>query len=1029
MPPPPPHVDPRDVRYGADPRYAAYSDPYYEDAAARHRVRGAPPPPRTAGGYYDYYDSPNYYHPREHHGHPREGRERSYSQDAKDRVYKDEYAPPPSSQPSETSVHSKSGEQESLHAVSSSFSNEGKSSAKGMGSHHGSVTKANETPGKIAVKQSPGVVTHGSGSSSIGSSKADQPPLPSQPSLKSNPSNEDNEANSTTSDSSWRQLQQIASIDKEEMMRLQTSKSEITAVGTSPRDDQEEEEVNKSDDKTPSKSKKSSSGDATPASARDGAVEQATTKAVKQESPGDLKEVPSTLSRTSSLSNSPTDDDQHHHHHHSGRVRHEGEQPPPRDEHNQEYHRYPQSSYHHYGHHPHGRVSHPPPHLHPIGHNGGDVNNEDNSPSASTISTKASLLGQNLHYQHHPQSQFFNEHPPTPNMKPKHPVHVKKSREEGGESKRRKLSDTSTDAKATTAHDNDDKNNINNGPSPTGSASSEGGLEVLSGAASKKTHVALDGRVMAESPSTGAPNNSNDSTAGASHHSNHSLELGAMPSWETAGKPLAGWSVCSGMTEMGSLAGKDGVLSAFSFSEGFKSDGGGAGGAGSGKEEARDDSSPKGDEQDPSPKSILSKSGEKRKSLAPGVHVQFSREAGGASDGYPPSLEVSTSTSTGGSLRKRSHGMVARSAPPPPHHPHDEYYYDYPRHPGHPYDYPGRPGMPPPPMHHHPGPRHPREHAYYPEEDPYYDHYYGHHPPPPYGYPPHPRGASRGHPRGPPPPHYAEYPPPPSSHHHSSRPRSSVSTIHSPPETRTIHRPPPGSSSSHHHPAPVPSSQFSHMRNGSSSSVSGWDKEDDMHLMEIMKKFKNPKNWEPIARKLNRGKSPSEVQDRWTRYLKPGSRKGQWTDEEDAIVIDTVQNSAEEPFTRWSELAQKLPGRVGKQVRDRWVNHLNPAINHLPFSRDDDLLLWDGHHMLGKRWVEISSKYFKGTRSENHIKNRWYSASFKKFIAKEFGPDAYRIGNDNAGSGGRKVHQMNGEHPGTGPPIISGHDHSKLHVV
>ena len=27
---------------------------------------------------------------------------------------------------------------------------------------------------------------------------------------------------------------------------------------------------------------------------------------------------------------------------------------------------------------------------------------------------------------------------------------------------------------------------------------------------------------------------------------------------------------------------------------------------------------------------------------------------------------------------------------------YDEYYYDYPRHPGHPYDYPGRPGMPPP---------------------------------------------------------------------------------------------------------------------------------------------------------------------------------------------------------------------------------------------------------------------------------------------------------------------------------------------
>ncbi|KAL7532960.1 hypothetical protein ACHAXR_008427 [Thalassiosira sp. AJA248-18] len=225
-----------------------------------------------------------------------------------------------------------------------------------------------------------------------------------------------------------------------------------------------------------------------------------------------------------------------------------------------------------------------------------------------------------------------------------------------------------------------------------------------------------------------------------------------------------------------------------------------------------------------------------------------------------------------------------------------------------------------------------------------------------------------------------------------------------------------------------------------------------------MKKIKNPKNnsWTPIAKKLNRNKSPRSCEERWTRYLKPGSRKGQWTEEEDAIVTNAVllaaastngnggssssssihdlQQQQVEPFTRWSELAQKLPGRVGKQVRDRWVNHLNPAINHLPFSREDDLLLWEGHHILGKRWVEISSKYFKGTRSENHIKNRWYSASFKKFISKEFGPDAYRVGNDNAGHGGRNKELPPPEaaaldhHRGHSAPIVSGNDHT-MHAV
>jgi Myb-like DNA-binding domain len=172
----------------------------------------------------------------------------------------------------------------------------------------------------------------------------------------------------------------------------------------------------------------------------------------------------------------------------------------------------------------------------------------------------------------------------------------------------------------------------------------------------------------------------------------------------------------------------------------------------------------------------------------------------------------------------------------------------------------------------------------------------------------------------------------------------------------------------------------------------GWSKEEDSRLTEIMKKYKNPRDWEPIAKEHNRGRTAKECHERWIRYLKPGVRKGQWTDHEDAVVMEAVTTSTEQPFTRWSDLAQRLPGRVGKQIRDRWVNHLNPAINHLPFSREDDLNLWEGHSQLGKRWVEISTKNFNNTRSENHIKNRWYSASFKKFISNEFGPDAYNGG-------------------------------------
>jgi len=52
------------------------------------------------------------------------------------------------------------------------------------------------------------------------------------------------------------------------------------------------------------------------------------------------------------------------------------------------------------------------------------------------------------------------------------------------------------------------------------------------------------------------------------------------------------------------------------------------------------------------------------------------------------------------------------------------------------------------------------------------------------------------------------------------------------------------------------------------------------------------------------------------------------------------------------------------------VNHLNQNINNLPFSKEDDMKLWDGHKQLGKKWVEVSTKFFNESRSENQVKNR-----------------------------------------------------------
>ncbi|KAJ6676665.1 hypothetical protein OIU85_009895 [Salix viminalis] len=61
----------------------------------------------------------------------------------------------------------------------------------------------------------------------------------------------------------------------------------------------------------------------------------------------------------------------------------------------------------------------------------------------------------------------------------------------------------------------------------------------------------------------------------------------------------------------------------------------------------------------------------------------------------------------------------------------------------------------------------------------------------------------------------------------------------------------------------------------------------------------------------------------WTGPKKNSVVKGQWTIEEDRTLIQLVEQYG---VRKWSHVAQMLPGRIGKQCRERWHNHLRPNI-------------------------------------------------------------------------------------------------------